>query len=549
MESGYGDKFRVNDMQTRLMLTRYRVTRSRVVESATSGGEGDTGSILTYEYDAPASNDEDHSAAVEADQTYAAPYRDFRGHAASRVVGMADGTGQQLATTTWQRQDDDLTGKVVGTMTMLENYHQAFESSVCGSGWTCGGNTPAIERAQGDNALHINDEDGNWNTTVERGEYVADGESVAMQFKVTNSVSGQRDMLLGLKSGTWGTGFNRFGIKIHADGTVRAEYCSGTTCIDSNYLLGGNALELDAWYVLALMRDETNGYWLRLWERDNPAAGSEFRQARSSANPWTFKAWVNLGNLWLDEYSAGELRSLDMLEYSLGYGEDDPVTKEGFSSYDDLQIQWSPLISQRSLNFEGGSLYLGSRLTNKYLQYDQNYNQYGSLTRVEEAVWDGSGWEDYRATWTRFYPNTSGGLYLVGLPATVYGYDCPVTGCDYGIQNLVSSNKFIYDTNTSETTPPSAGELTWRREFVCFADSSSVCYPGYNSGHTIKRYRDQKTTYDSYGNPVSVTSYGGYGENATFASTDAYHHQHGIRPGLPHLPGLAAPVIGGIAGE
>ena len=68
-------------------------------------------------------------------------YRSFRGHAASRVIGPTQ-DGLTRVETAWYRQDDALNGRQAGSLGMLESYHSAFESSVCGNGWSCVGSAP-----------------------------------------------------------------------------------------------------------------------------------------------------------------------------------------------------------------------------------------------------------------------------------------------------------------------------------------------------------------------------------------------------------------------
>jgi RHS repeat-associated protein len=522
-----GTNFHIKKMETRLLLTRYRVE-----EKTVDGGITDDGTSQGYEYDGPASNDEAHSQAVAEADNYESKYRSFRGHAASRVIGPTQ-DGLTRVDTSWYRQDDDLNGRQVGGMTMLESYHTAFETSVCGSGWTCAGSQPSLTRLEGDNALQLTDPDGGWNTAVLRSSYSLAGTSGAVntalvQFRTS---SHPRQMGLGVEKGSFDAGYRRFAVWMDTDGALKTQVYIGTSPAYTT-LLPSASFKADAWYVLLLVVDDQNGFWLSAWPRDHPEDRVEFRYVSSSftGHTWRFIAWSNQGTLSLDEYSEGKVYSFSASGYDIDNAEYTPIGTSEPSGYTDLQIGWAPITNTVSLSFEGGSLYLGNWSHLEYLKADQNNSQYGNQTRQEDAWWDGDSWVKYRATRSQYYPYTSSTKHLVGLPGSQNVYDCPVGSCDYGIEDIVSSQMNLYDGASNGWTAPTYGKLTRTQQFVCFANSSGVCYEGYNSGYSKLLYSDQALSYDTWGNTVNTTTFEGYGELGVPASSGGRSSLAGYDP-------------------
>ena len=196
-----GEEFQVQHMEVRLMATRYRVEEKNI-----DGGETDDGTSESYEYDGPATNDPAHSQAVANGENYEAEYRSFRGHAASRVLGPSQ-DGLTRVETAWYRQDDALNGRQAGSLGMLESYHSAFESSVCGNGWSCAGSAPQFSLLEGDNALRLSDPNGGWDTATSRSSNALAGtagsvNTALVQFRASSQ---PRQMGLGVDSGAWGS--------------------------------------------------------------------------------------------------------------------------------------------------------------------------------------------------------------------------------------------------------------------------------------------------------------------------------------------------------
>ena len=175
--------------------------------------------------------------------------------------------------------------------------------------------------------------------------------------------------------------------------------------------------KLDEWYVLLLTAGGSQ-FHAQAWERDDPAAAGRYTCGTGcglpSASSWHFKQWSYAAALWLDEYSEGKVYSFSTTEHASS-----TVSKESvFADYDDLAIRWSRPVAETSYTFEGDASWVGVRTVSGYEESDQNGSQYGNLTRSSESYWDGSTWMNYRLSRTRFYPNSSNGKYLVGLPAS-----------------------------------------------------------------------------------------------------------------------------------
>jgi hypothetical protein len=501
-----GQNFTIQKIETRLLLTRYRVTQQTV-----DGGGLDSGSSTSFEYDSPASNDPAHSQAVANETSYTDPYRSFRGHAAGRTLGPVS-DGERLVSTTWYRQDDLLNGKPVGSLNMIESYHQPFESNACGNDWTCSGSTISLERFEGDQSLKLYNTDDDWNTSASRSSPMLNTQNSALlQFRVDSSAN-DRELRLGLESSN---GDARLGVHLASNNILYAAHCIGQSCSDDQVLFPGSgegAFQLDTWYVLLLTVDDQVGLWLRVWQHDTAYFGQEFRLDDNNldSKTWKLTAQLKRGFLHINEYAEGKLTSFSASGFDVDYRENENLTVSEPSGYDDLLILWAPITNTLSLSFEGGSLYLGSWSHLEYQEAQQGNQQYGNLTLQEEAFWNGTDWEKYRATQIEYYPYTSTLQNLVGLPAAQVVYACSGTSCSLGEQNLQSASYTIYDTKTSYNSPPSDGKPTWSIQFACYVDGYNQCLEGYQQGGT-KGYTKHKFTYDDWGNVKTSTSFTNYG--------------------------------------
>ena len=163
------------------------------------------------------------------------------------------------------------------------------------------------------------------------------------------------------------------------------------------------------------------------------------------------------------------------------------------------------------MTFEGDSTWVGTRITYDYIAADQGGVQYGNLTQQVESSWTGSSWLKYRAAKTQYYPYSSSSVYLVGLPARTSQYSCPGGVCGMGEGDLLARSINLYDNltenDTDYTDPPTQGILTNQRTLLRKSPSAA--------------YTDVKTTYDTWGNPNSVTAYTGEGSDSALATAVA----------------------------
>jgi RHS repeat-associated protein len=174
--------------------------------------------------------------------------------------------------------------------------------------------------------------------------------------------------------------------------------------------------------------------------------------------------------------------------------------KENGTVYTGFSINWIRTLETVSRTYEGDETWAGTRVEYGYDSSLQGLRQFGNLTDVREYGWNGSGWSLYRSSQTRYYPNTWYGKYLVALPAKTMAFD------DSG--NLLSEARYLYDNNNGYSALPSYGIQTAQRNWL---DTES----------RVKRFGDETYTYDSWGNPSSVTSYTGYGTESALAASGA----------------------------
>lgn len=525
------------------VVTRYRVTSKTVTDEVT----GET-STVNYRYDEPAANDVAHSQAVQSslrpdgsvneDLLYTPVYSEFRGHGMVREESPANWAGEKLVQTTFFYQDDARRGSASVSLAGAQEYWDPFNSLDTTSIWELVNiDSPyGPTHLTGDPALLLTN-GADWNGYAQRrSTAISDGEMVMTQFRLGSQAA---QAVLALKSGSY-----VWRVHIQYNGSTHplvARYYDGSTWSSETQLLSD--VQVGRWYVLMLGVDNQQ-FWVRVWDRDDPGVNEDMTFTPPTAmqnKSWRFQAYVNNGSLYLDEYSEGQLYSLSETLYATAAPTQAPEAERRRCKYDnicsDLWIYWTRPAQSTGLSFEGDGQWVGRRT---YYHYETGYQeggQYGNLTQAIESYWNGSAYVDYRAAWVRYYPNNATGTYLVGLPAYSNQYRCPAGmldgACYTAIQNLMNepgdyaseyltgSTLNIYDTNTNYWTPPPAGKLARVRTFVCFANSSSVCYTGYNPSWSRLLYSEASFAYDGWGNPTSTTGYTSYGVNDTFASSGA----------------------------
>ncbi len=506
------------------------------------------------QYDGPATNDGAHSALVHdyLEDLYGDAFDEFRGHAAVREQS-SDG----YVTTSFFHQDDDLTGRSSVSLVGTQSYYQPFSEtswSSYSSAWTYWTTQPTFERQEGDISAKVTYSGGGWQGMLHRNSYsLTSGKNAVVQFRVAEDAGGNQEAVFALESGTIGSNYQSWRVYLKQDGSLWSSYCTtsggSTTCSFQNQLYSANEFKLNTWYVLALIADNTNGFYLRVWPREDPGSVKSDRRSFSIAS-WRFAGYVNYGAMWLDEYSEGVL-------YSLGSSEAD--TDEGifatsgmFDDYPDLSIDWTRTLTETQLSFEGTSRWQGTR---RYLQYRPEEQkiagvprQYGNVTRVVESEWDPSAgnWRDVRLTQMEHFPNISG-VNLVGLPGYQNVYQCPAGSHDRSCSDqytdpppeaqLRSSHWFMYDYNPHYYDPPSGnvpgGVLTGERTLLRFAGANytdprygdvSYIYDAWGNQKTVNAYRSEATYGAMFQGTVSVTTacYGYY-NGTSCVDDDPYH--------------------------
>ncbi|GAP16064.1 protein containg RHS repeat-associated core domain [Longilinea arvoryzae] len=162
----------------------------------------------------------------------------------------------------------------------------------------------------------------------------------------------------------------------------------------------------------------------------------------------------------------------------------------------------------------------GQRTEYHYQPDQQCAKQYGDLTQTVQSYWTGSVWQDYRLTWSEYYPRdeqTGEARYIVGLPAYTNVYSCPASSqngdCYDDLDPIplddsrLSSTSYIYDSLSPTTTvnqQPTQGLLTQVRKLI--------------ANEPTDQYQDTFTVYDEWAMPTSVTTYTGYGTPTAVAS-------------------------------
>jgi YD repeat-containing protein len=494
----------INDTRVDALLTRYRVT-SRVVQEAVTSKSY----TYTYRYDEPAVNDSDHSAAASDPNPYQSPYSEFRGH----VMAEEKGPDGRVAVT-YYRQGDALKGNPNLTLVGTRSFEDAFDS-INTSNWTKTSQFTGLY--MGDRVLVNYNQNANWNENIYRAAYeLADASgkpnTALVQFRVSGAGSQAVLALENLDGGVT----RRWGVWLLDESgafEAKVQYNSGGGWVYPTSF----TVSHDRWYVLQLSVDN-DSFLLRLWERDNPVTVNEYKLAMPTGLTWRFRNWAWSGTVFLDDYSEGRLYQVS--EYVYPSDPSAPIQPNDTSlphdpsgqPYDELKLYWARQTEVRSLTYEGDGDYRKTRTEYQYNPADQNGSiQYGNLTRQLESSWSGGAWSYYRAQFSRFYPNVTSSVYIVGLPATDNHFKCSSGSCDFAAGNMIAGKIFLYDGSSAFTTPPVKGQLTGERVLLRFAGAN----------YTDPRYSDTQYVYDAWGNRIQTTRYTGEGNGTALASSGA----------------------------
>ncbi len=314
-----------------------------------------------------------------------------------------------------------------------------------------------------------------------------------------------------------------FGVVVQPEGgnlVAKVRYNAGSGTVDGPVLISSGNFELDKWYGVMLTVDNNDGFVAKIWQIDNGDVYGEATITGFSSDTWKFRERINTGTLWLDSYFEGVVYSIDSTTYQTDV-QYDTISNNGIPdlsvnptlmAFKDLKITWSRAVQTYSKKFDrGDAAWQGTSEIYRYETSDQDGQQYGNITRTEDLHWNGTSWQKDRATWSKYYPNTQNGKYLVGLPGFKNVYDCSNGTCDYEESNVVSSVWYVYDSNATYNQAPSNGYLTATRQLVCFANNLDQCYEGYDDEAPRELFIDERFTYDNWGNQNDHLTYTGYG--------------------------------------
>ena len=522
-QSCYVDSF----MITRLP-TRYRVLSQTIADTITSQSNQ-----TSYQYDGAATNDAEHSSAVQQRTTvndmWGLPYQEPRGQAMVREIApVVDGA--QKVTTTWYHQDDDFKGQAHTTMVGTQSFSDSFLTlDTTKWAFSSPNNYQVIERKSGDEAIKnwSPGETGFANNFYRNSYSLSNNESVLVNFHLYGD-NATAALIVGEYDNYPNSNYRQWGLYQPASGDAKVRYVFGSTVFE--YPLTNFSIANDVWYTLWLIFDNDQ-LFLRVWNMDDPDDYAQYvlpsPPSNSDTQTWRFRSWVNgAGGIYIDEYSEGFVYGYSSTSYGVCVGPINtgdcflPGVHSTFSTYRDLKIRWTFPLSEKNLNFEGlGSTATGTARFYQYAMADQHNTQYGNQTRVVESYLENFNlYQDYRISVTEYYPYTSSTKNLVGLPEYTNQYKCPVAA-DNGAcrstysssgSNLLNSHIYIYDGHgVNFILQPSEGKLTQERSLLRFAGAN----------YTDPRYNDAAYTYDSWGNVTSVTNYTGEGTTSAFASS------------------------------
>jgi RHS repeat-associated protein len=484
------DNCYVKKLQFMLMPLYYRVTSKTVTDTATSPH---TTGTYTYSYNGPAANSKIHSVAASRTGTkYTPVMREYRGYA---TVQVKDPIGQVM--TTWYHQGDLLKGRPYRTLNSTQDVVDSFDTMDTAK-WSFSHRTGTTPRQTieagfgGERWLKSSTSTSNWSTVTNRQSYsLTDGDMMYTQFQIQGN---NTQTQLGVETSTG----QYFGLYAAPSGSSHNLYMRVKTGAnpDDTLLMPAATFKRDTWYMLMIFVDDDDGFQIRVWEKGKPENYPQLSSGSLSKSvAWRFTKKVISGTVLLDTYMEGrpyaetEITYATNILYDTLTNDIPNLAGSGLLGFVDLQVNWSTTSSITARLFDGDYAWTGTRTTFEYHEADQG-GQYGNLTRTIQAYWDGSNWENYRATLTKFVPNA--GAALTTLPARQVTLDC-ATGCDFDGENgKVAETIYLYDDSES-VQQPAQGKLTAVRKWVNDGQYSQVTF-----------------AYDAYGNQTELTSYSGY---------------------------------------
>ena len=203
----------------------------------------------------------------------------------------------------------------------------AFEgSSLDTTSWAYSGNSPILERWQGDQVVRVDYQSPShafYRTDVSNQGYRLTGGMIGrIEFQVTASSD---NIVLAINTGLNSQSYQRFGIR-YKSGAFYLHTCTDLTDCDNtsrsetDQLLSNVAY--NAWYVLLWTVDGQSPNWkLRfyLWPRDAPdlMVQRDLATTTNTGTAWRFMEKTYAGTARLDEYSEGSLYTWDLTFYKV----------------------------------------------------------------------------------------------------------------------------------------------------------------------------------------------------------------------------------------
>jgi len=475
-------------------LTFWRVS-SRTVSGSTDPNYTDL--TYTYHYDNGAPNSKDNSAdvaGIPAANLYTPALKENRGYGMTQAV---DPNG--LASVTWFGQDDRLKGRPYQTLTLLESFFDDFDhtpgsnpNAINPDWWTTGGSgtytTGELYQVDfGDYAEESTNTAADFSVSLTRTGSISSGHMVVAHLRLSQLTGGSTPSARArLVSGS-----NVFGVEMSQAG--------GIVLTNGPTLIAPADFHLDEWYVLELFLDDAGPSRARVWQENDPSKLGEATLDTPDGLSWSFVTHTKSGTLWLDAYFEGVPYSASTMTYTatttydtIAGGSISDIV--GLSNWHDLRVYQVTMTSTEQRLYDQDATWDGTLTTYAYDTDANPYVGYGNQTQQIEYGCPGGVCSEYRRTVTTYNPNAS--TYVVGLPARQEVEDS-------GGTTVLSDTLLFYDGATSNSTPPTTGNLTTQRTWV---DGP------LDSG----RYSQISYGYDlSYGNQTSVTAYDAYGTSAS----------------------------------
>jgi YD repeat-containing protein len=487
--------------------TYYRLTSKIVIDDVT--GKSNT---TIYRYDNPSPNTIETSEVLKENGTTTTdfqkyltlPMMEYRGNSMSQEVN-----SEGLANITWYYQNDALKGRSYRKLTMQETFFDPLESSGTNN-WVQSStgefSYSAKENADFDKSWKVANSSANWDVSIARGNFnLSDGQTAISHFRLSELPSGGNHA--SMSAGISGEGGNFLGVAIQPEGdtghSLHLQYDKGSGLQDGGQLMALEDFQMNKWYSLMVFIDADNDYRVKVWQVDKPEICAEITIAGFSSSNWRYFQRVNQGITWLDSYFEGKIFSETEMVYASQTFYDTDYNNRIPQLYilaelmvkKDLSIRWVYPTKTIQRTYDGDADWYGTKETYEYLPEDQNYEQYGNLTRTTVASSTGGNWENHHAIITKYDPQIYYGKYIVALPARQLKLNCSPE-CDFSAYSgMLSDTLYYYDDSSSNLARPISGQLTMQRSRI----------------DNFGKYAQVNSAYDSYGNVVSQTTYSDFG--------------------------------------